>query len=302
MKNSKSLILVIIVLCLSSCTHNEPDNLQEVASSSFTKKIPMKSESPASSISLGDVEGTDEIIPTKEDILAAFRFYINFYEWKYGNGNYSSYIDRERTVEIYYKKRKNQDIFEGYLFFPLEENGKTVYEEFSFLFGEEGFCSWALTDATMEDEPQKSISKKLTYLGTETFYFAKDDVCKPVFPESSPKKEKAISEFKQKITEELSSHGREKSKYKVYIQDFTNEDTIYGETEVLLVIDNKEIEFWQAGYMNTRDDRTEQLEVYFQNRHGTGVPLTFDWSDDLERASAEKMMELSVCDFSIVVP
>lgn len=295
MKGSKVLILVMSVICLSSCAYDEPDNSQSVAPFSFTEDVLKETELSDFSITPTDAEVSNKIIPTKEDILAAFRFCINFEEWPYGNDNYSSYIDEERTVVIYYKRR-NQKNYEGYLYFPFEKNGKTMYEEFSFLFGEEGFCSCPLTDPTTGDEPQKSIIEKLTYLGTETFYFAKEDVCKPVFPDSSPHKKKAISEFKQKITEELSSCGRKKSEYKVYIQDFTNEDALHGGTEAL-VVDGEEMTYWQVGYENMMDDGTEKLEVCIR-----GGWITYDWSDDLDRASAEKTMELSICDFSVVVP
>lgn len=289
----KVFILVMSVLCLSSCTHDEPDKSQSVVSPSFTEEgdILKESESPDFSITPTDKVVSDKIIPTKEDILVAFRFWVNFEEWRYENDNYSSYIDEKRTVEIYYKRR-DQKNYEGYLYFPFEKNGKTMYEEFSFLFGEEGFCSSPLTDC----EPKKSINKKLTYLGTETFYFAKEDVCKPVFPDSSHRKEKAISEFKQKITEELSSCGRKKSEYKVYIQDFTNEDALCGGTEAL-VVDDEKMTYWEVCYGNMTDDGTEKLEVCIR-----GGWITYDWSDDLDRARAEKTMELSICDFSVVVP
>lgn len=285
------------VLCLSSCTHDKPDKSQSVMSPSFTEDggILKETASPDVSITPTDKAVSEKVIPTKEDILDAFRFWINFCEWRYGNDNYPSYIDKERTVELYYYKRKDQNRCEGYLYFPFEKNGKTMYEEFVFLFGEEGFCSDPLYDC----RTKKSINKKLTYLGTETFYFAKEDVRKPVFPASSPRKEKAIAEFKQEITEQLSSNGTGTSEYKVYIQDFSNEDALCGsDIPALLVYDGK-MEYWYLGYMNTRDDGTEKLEVY--SRVGSGG-IVMDWSDDLDRAIAEKIMELSVCDFSVVVP
>ena len=283
------------VLCLSSCTHDEPDKSQSVVSPSFTEEgdILKESESPDFSIIPTDKVVSEKIIPTKEDILNALRFWINFCEWQYESGQYPSYMDKERTVELYYYKRRDQNRYEGYLYFPFKKNGKTMYEEFSFLFGEEGFCSWPLIDC----ETKKSINKKLTYLGTETFYFAKEDVRKPVFPDSSPRKEKAIAEFKQKITEQLSSNGRKKSEYKVYIRDFSNEDALRGDATEALVIDGEEMNYWGLGYESMTDDGTEKLEVCIR-----GGWITYDWSDDLDRARAEKTMELSICDFSVVVP
>ena len=294
MKFLKWSILAFTVIFLSGCTSI---NLESVESPSFTECISPRVQSLTSTLCSMKTEIPDKTVPSKEEIISAFRFWINFNAWKYDQNDF---IDQERVVEIYYERNnpdyaRDDDYFLGYLFFPYEENGKTLYEKYVFIFNEEGFSL-----EPSETSEAKTISKKLIYLGRETFYLAKKDVTKPVFPASSPRKEKLISRFKQKIIETLPSYGSEKAEYKVYIQNFTN---VEDSALVLLVKNGSEISYGEVRYGEELDDGSFIDEVYFNNlRHGPGVPDTYDWNDEDARKRAEKIIELSVCDFSVAVP
>lgn len=109
------------------------------------------------------------MIPSKEEIISTFRFRINFDAWKYDQ---DYFIDEERVGDIYYERNnsdynRDDDNFQGYLFFTYEENGKTLYEQYVFVFRKEGFISEPLESTV------KTISKKLTYLGREIFIWQK---------------------------------------------------------------------------------------------------------------------------------
>lgn len=141
----------------------------------------------------------------------------------------------------------------------------------------------------------------MIYLGEEIFYFDKNDISKPEYPKASPKKERFIEKAKQEITDAINAFGfeEEKSKrgiYKVYIIDFTNEDT---ETDVRIIKDDKIM--WYSQIMNqmVMDDGTTLKDIaYFR---GTYNPPC-DWSDKNIRKLFKRELELSVCEFTVEIP
>lgn len=225
------------------------------------------------------------VVPNKEDILSAFQFWVNKNAWLYQD---YTYVDVKKAVDIYYKSKSEKE-YTGYLYFPYEKKGKIRYEKISFLFGENGFESGVYVEET------KKISKKLTYLGSDTFYMKKDDVTKPKYPEATQAKKTLIKNAKKEITKYLKDKTQEGEKaYKVYIQDFTNQDrNVYVVIEDDSTLSNGTIYTQQE-----MDDGTV--------KEGTFLSTSYEkkYIDDLDehgKAVYDREKELSIYEFTVEI-
>lgn len=217
----------------------------------------------------------------KEDILSAFRFWVNKKAWLYED---FEYVDIKKEVDVYYKKVNNNEYL-GYLYIS-SENG---YIEISFLLGKDGYRS-----EPFSKRDKKEVENGLTYLGKEIFYFANEDVSKPEFPASSEKKDKFIQKAKQKIQEVLlSTETNQKKSYQVYILDFTNEDV---GADVIIIENNKEMNLCRVLNQIELDDGTVLKDIA-EYMGGRGPVI--DWSDSRNRKDFEKELQLAVCKFTI---
>ena len=81
MRRFKWLITILSVLLLVSCSNEDQ------------RTSIKEGDNPSSA---EEVEG---LIPNKEDVMAAFRFWVNKKAWQYGD---DTYLDKETPIEIYY--------------------------------------------------------------------------------------------------------------------------------------------------------------------------------------------------------
>lgn len=89
----------------------------------------------------------------------------------------------------------------------------------------------------------------------------------------------------------------EKGEYRVCIDNFTNEDR---SAYVLIVKDGSEIWTGGVGFMSADDTGSSKKVVYFRAFNKSHEPL--DWADEYERTMAEKTIQTSICDFTVIVP
>jgi hypothetical protein len=154
--------------------------------------------------------------------------------------------------------------------------------------------SFELWPGDRGNETVKTIPRNLIYLGTETFYFAKDEISKPVFPPASEKKERAIETFKQGMIDYMD--GFEKGEYRIGIEEFNNIDK---QSHVVIIKEDGRI--WDNIIYYGINEETKEGEAEFQWAIRLYTePTQHDY--DLMKAFAEKIMELSVCDLTITIP
>jgi hypothetical protein len=279
MKNFiKSSLCYLFVISLIGCHRLEASPIQEL-------------ESPTPSIDFPAIKISSDEKPNIEDIMHVFRFLVNKNVWIYGK---SIYMGSQMTAEIYYEEinQLGKNGYVGYLFFPFQKNEKTWYNKVSVFIGKEGFES----DFFQEDETRK-IDDKLIYLGQETFCFMKEDVKKPIFPTSSTKKQDFLEKAKKKITQRINSYEKpSKGEYKVYIENFTNQDI---SANVIILKNNEEAYRVEVFSEMVMDDGTVSKDIvhYF----GVRSPPR-NWNNKLERSDYEKRMQLSICEFTVVNP
>lgn len=215
------------------------------------------------------------------DILSAFKFWVNRNAWLYGH---LEYVNMENKVDIYYKEE--EDGYLGYLYFPNIEDGEKVYKQFSFYFGEDGFRSHPFTETKT-----KKIEKNLIFLKQANFCLKRTDISKPMYPPASKKKLDFISKGKDKIKEILSSQIKKNDEYQVYILDCTNEDIT---AEVIVIENNKEMWLGEISNQIQMDDGTIKEEIDF-----IGRGPVIDWADEQNRKNFEKELELSISEFTV---
>lgn len=230
----------------------------------------------------------------QQEILSAFRFWVNKNAWCYGD---FEYINKKKIVEIYYENEDSEgnNEFYGHLYIPLKGDGKKCYKHFSFYFGKEGAESEPFTD-----EKVKVVDSDLIYLGKDTFYFPENNISKPKFQSASEKKKRFIDKAKKELTKAINSFEFDKKEdkygiYKVYIQDFANQDMA---TNVVIIKDEKIM--WPSEILNqmVMDDGTILNDIaYFRGTYS--APR--NWSDKNIRKIYERQLELSVCEFAVEV-
>ena len=261
MKKSILFIVCLILLFLAGCNQ------------SFMTKNDLQEEQEL------NLQTKEEVCTN--DILSAFKFWVNRRAWLYDD---LEYVDMESRVDIYYKKE--EDGYVGYLYFPNVEDGKKVYKQFSFYFGEDGFRSHPFTETKT-----KKLEKNLIFLSRKNFCLKRTDISKPMYPPASKKKLDFITKGKDKIKEMLSSQMKKNEEYQVYILDCTNEDIT---AEVIMIENNKKM--WLGEILNQiqLDDGTIKEKIDFIVRE----PV-IDWSDEQNRKDFEKELELSISEFTV---
>lgn len=217
----------------------------------------------------------------KEDILSAFRFWVNKNAWLYGD---CEYVDINMKVDVYYRKMEDNRYL-GYLYI-LNEND---YTEISFILGENGYVSESSSRGN-----RNSIESDLIYLGREDFYFDSADISKPEYPALTKEKEEFIQKAEQAIREELLEEKR-KASYQVFILDFTDEDVA---ADVIIIEDNKEMIRCKVLNQIKLDDGTVKRDIakFWGNRD----PVV-DWTDEQNRKAYEKELQLAVHTFTVDV-
>ena len=231
MKRFKWLITILFVFSLVvGCAQDQSISVKE-------------EESPSSA---EEVEG---LVPNKEDVMTAFRFWVNKRAWQYGD---DTYLDQETPIEIYYddlsdngsyKKEFDKLYEEDYgerdewdewdewdeedeedyeeWYKSLEEYRKEYYHGYVYyplkknkkgkvIYIEVSFQISKTGFATRRGVDEVSeIDEDLTYLGKETFYFKSTDVSIPEYPVSSPIKERFIEMVKENISYQILYNARE---------------------------------------------------------------------------------------------
>ena len=278
MKNRFVIILSIVLLFCTACgkadtSENSTDNAEtEITQTESTGSNENKTESAA-------------VVPNKEDILSAFRFWANKIAWLYED---YTYVDVKKTVEIYYKSKSEKE-YTGYLYFPYEKKGKKRYEKISFKFGENGFESGACIEGA------KKIGKKITYLGSDTFYMKKEDVIKPKYQEATQAKKTLIKNAKKEITKYLKDKTQEgEEEYKVYIQNFTNQDKNID----VIIEDDMTLSNGTIYTQQEMDDGTVKEGTFFS------APYEKWYIDDLDehaKSVYDREKELSICEFTVEI-
>ena len=81
MRRFKGLVTILSVLLLVGCSNEDQSASIKEGDSSLS------------------AEEVEELVPNKEDVMAAFRFWVNKEAWQYG---YDTYLDKETPIEIYY--------------------------------------------------------------------------------------------------------------------------------------------------------------------------------------------------------
>ena len=211
MKHFKLLITILFMFSLVGCgSKDQPTSVKE------------GENSPSEEV----VEEVEGLVPNKEDVMVAFKFWVNKRAWQYED---DTYLDKETLVEIYYDdlshKMYSEDYdewvdrkydpeddewfevtygeeyrnkyYHAYVYYPLKKDkkGKETYKVTGFRISKTGF------NAEADIDEVRKIGKELTYLGQETFHFKSTDVSKPEYPVSSPMKEAFIEVAKERVNE-----------------------------------------------------------------------------------------------------
>lgn len=217
----------------------------------------------------------------KEDILSAFRFWVNKKAWLYGD---CEYVDTNMDVDLYYRQTEDNRYL-GYLYII----NKSDYTEISFILGKDGYVSKPSSIGN-----RNSIENDLIYLGREEFYFDSADISKPEYSALSKEKEEFIKKAEQAIREALLKRKR-KAGYQVFILDFTNEDVA---ADVIIIEDNKEMSLCKVLNQIKLDDGTILRDIAeFVGSRDSVV----DWTDDQNRMDYEKELQLAVHTFTVDV-
>lgn len=143
-------LLISFIMFFSGCSDSGiKNNTKEAATHSITETTEAVTPSvteAAETVTPGTTQAAEVVNSDynlkKEEIISAFRFWINKEAWINGS---MDYVNERKLVKVYINE-VNENEYYGYLYFELKNKKK--YKEYTFYFGEDGFQSEPFFETT----------------------------------------------------------------------------------------------------------------------------------------------------------